>query len=60
MAQKRTVRAINLRKKQGFVTYSMDQEGEFSKVFVDISSVCLTGFGMISSHAEQLQISFSP
>ena len=38
----------------------MDQEGEFSKVFVDISSVCLTGFGMISIHAEQLQISFSP
>ena len=39
------------------VTYGTDQENEVKKIFIIISTVCLTVSGMISIHIKWLQIS---
>jgi len=46
---------INRWGKRGSVTYSTDRENEVSN-YDYISTVCLTGSGTISIHAERLQI----
>ena len=58
MAQVQSARAINRRSEnRGSVTYSTDREDEVSKIFI-VSTVCLTGSGMVSIHARGTASSF--